>query len=194
MADSILSNIAITLLALVSEKPMGAYDMVGIMEKTNFERWLPVSASSIYTMVKTLEKRKLIRGTQVKEGNMPEKTVFSITGEGEQTLKDNLCRCLESEDAHNAAFDVGMLFVCHLQKAEVLPLLQRKSTRLRKDIEMNAHYLQDAENNPDMPFIGPMLIKHNRMLKEAELRLTTELIEEIEQAKNWHHLLAGEPH
>jgi hypothetical protein len=55
--------------------------MTGVLEKTTFERWLKVSPSSIYTLVKALE--------------------------------NNLRRCLESEDANYAAFDVGMLYICH---------------------------------------------------------------------------------
>jgi len=192
MKETTLSNIAITLLALVSEKPMGAYDMVGILEKTNFERWLPVSPSSIYTMVKTLEKRSLIIGMQVKQGNMPEKTVFSITKIGETALEANLRRCLESEDAHNTAYDIAILFVCHLEKESVISLLRRRIARLKQDIERNAHYLQAADGNPDMPFIGPMLIRHNRLLKQAELSLTTELIAQIEKADSWHHFIAIE--
>lgn len=193
MKESTLSNIAISLLALVSEKPMGAYDMVGVMEKTNFERWLSVSPSSIYTMVKTLEKRKLINGTQMKEGNMPEKTVFSITKMGKVALEENLRRCLESEDAHNAAFDVAILFVCHLRKESVIPLVQRRIARLEQEIERNSQYMRTVESNPDIPFIGPLLIKHNRLLKEAELRLSIELIAKIEQSESWSHFLAIEP-
>jgi DNA-binding PadR family transcriptional regulator len=193
MKDQTLSNIAITVLALVSEKPMGAYDMVGIMEKANFERWLPASSSSIYTMAKTLEKRSLIKGTQVKEGNMPEKTVYAITAAGKTALEENLGRCLESEDAHNAGFDIGMLFMCHLRKESVMPLLQRRISRLKTDLGINAQHLQAAERNAAMPFIGPMLISHNRLLKEAELRLTIELISRIERTDAWHHFIAIEP-
>lgn len=192
MKETILSNIAITLLALASEKPMGAYDMVGILEKTNFERWLAISPSSIYTMVKTLEKRNLLCGEQVKEGNMPEKTIFSITLEGKAALEESLRRCLTSEDAHNAAFDVAMLFVCHLRQDTVLPLLQSRVSRLEEDLQKNARYLAMAEHNPDMPFIGPMLIKHNRLLKEAELHLTVELMARIGEAEHWDHFIAIE--
>ena len=191
MKETTLSNIATTLLALVSEKPMGAYDMVGILEKTNFERWLAVSPSSIYTMVKTLEKRNLMRGEQVKQGNMPEKTIFSITAAGTAALEDNLRRCLESEDANNAAFDVGMLFVCHLQKKTVLPLLDERIARLKRDIQRNETQMHAVKQNPGIPFIGSMLVRHNRLLKEAELQLTYELIAEIEQTDSWQYFLAG---
>jgi len=192
MKEITVSNIGITLLALVSEKSMGAYDMVGVLEKTNFERWLSVSASSIYAMVKILEKRNLILGTPMKQGNMPEKTVFSITARGKAVLQENLIRCLASEDAHNTAFDVAILFICHLPKDMVLTHLRQKISKLEQDIQMAERNQSIAEANPDIPFIGPMLIEHNRLLKIAELQLTIKLLLHIEKAENWQYFIANE--
>lgn len=187
-----LSKTGALVLSLVSETPMGAYDMVGILNKVNIRRWFPLSDSSVYVTVKTLEKRFLISGREVREGNMPEKTVYAITAKGSEVLGNALNLFLLSKYASNPEFDIAMLFLCHLKKRDVLQRLREKQVRLEEAIERAANQYRNIEKDPRVPFIGRCMVRHNQYLKEAELRTVRELLEQVEASDSWDYFITND--
>ncbi len=176
---------AILVLALVEERPLGAYEMIKVLEKVNLRRWLPVSDATMYLTVKNLARRGLIAGRSVREGNMPEKVVYTLTPAGGTALREELVRCLGTGEAAGAGFDLATLFLCHLERAQAARLLSERRGRLSGEIERARGRLAALEADTRVPFIGRRLVRNNLYRKEAELRTTAELLAEVEAAERW---------
>ena len=82
-----MATIDLIVLGIVKKEPLSAYDIQKLVEYRNISRWVKISTPSIYKKVIQLEKKGYIRSTMVKEGNMAEKAVYSLTEAGEQEFK-----------------------------------------------------------------------------------------------------------
>lgn len=75
-------SIELMILGALKEQPLSAYDMDKVMEERNIRRWIRISSPSVYRNVIRLCEEGYTNGVIVKESEMPEKTVYSITEKG----------------------------------------------------------------------------------------------------------------
>ena len=89
-----LSKPATMLLGLISEKPLNAYEIIKQLNYMNVKWWFNISDSTVYSTLKTLEKKGYLSGTAEKVGNMPDRTVYSLSDKGKDefiaTLKASI--------------------------------------------------------------------------------------------------------
>lgn len=78
-----MSEIDLIILGLIKEQPQGAYELQKAIEYRNISYWVKISTPSIYKNIKKLEEGGYIEGRTEKNGNMPEKSVYSLTDKGE---------------------------------------------------------------------------------------------------------------
>lgn len=83
-----MATIDLIVLGMVKKEPLSAYDIQKLVEYRNISRWVKISTPSIYKKVIQLEKKGYMKGTIVKEGKMAEKTVYSLTKEGEAEFEN----------------------------------------------------------------------------------------------------------
>ncbi len=89
-----LSKSATMLLGLITHQPLNAYEIVKTLDYMNIKYWFNIGTSTVYATIKTqLEKKQYLVGEIQKDGNMPDKTVYSIHGTRKssifETLQDN---------------------------------------------------------------------------------------------------------
>lgn len=185
MVERTLSKSAAILVALAAEKAMSAYEMVRVLKAVNLSRWFPVSESSIYVTARNLEERGLLAGKAVQEGNMPEKTVYAVTGAGRKALARTLNDFLSAGDAGNPEFDIAMLFLCALPRDEALACLERREARLVAEIDRARKEHARLSKDAGIGFAGTLMVRHNQYLKEAELKTVRELAREVSDARRW---------
>jgi len=91
MAD--LTPLAISVLALLEEKPMHAYEMYQLLVSRHNHRIVKVRPSSLYHTVERLAGQEYVRaiGTD-RAGNRPERTTYELTPAG----RDAMVRRVES--------------------------------------------------------------------------------------------------
>lgn len=75
-------SIETMILGALIERPMSAYEMDKTMEERHIRRWIRISSPSVYRNVIRLCDEGFADGVVVKEGEMPEKTVYTITDKG----------------------------------------------------------------------------------------------------------------
>lgn len=81
-----LSKASTLILGIIAETPINPYEITKLMDYISLKNWLSLAPSSIYATIKTLQDKGYITGKNIKEGNMPEKTVYTITESGAQQL------------------------------------------------------------------------------------------------------------
>lgn len=77
-----MSTVDLMLLGALMKKPMNAYEMKKDMESRNINSWVKISSPSIYKNLVALKRKGYLDGEIVKEGEMPEKTIYSINEKG----------------------------------------------------------------------------------------------------------------
>lgn len=77
-----MSTIDLMLLGVLMQKPMNAYEMKKEMENRSIQNWIKISSPSIYKNFLKLYKQGYVDGKVVREGEMPEKTIYSINDKG----------------------------------------------------------------------------------------------------------------
>ena len=82
-----MATIDLIVLGILKKESLSAYDIQKIVEYRNISKWVKISTPSIYKKVIQLEKKGYMKGDVVKEGNMAEKTVYSLTEAGEKQFE-----------------------------------------------------------------------------------------------------------
>ena len=85
--SEVMATIDLIVLGILKKGPLSAYDIQKVVEYRNISKWVKVSTPSIYKKVLQLGEKGLIKSTVVKEGNMAEKAVYSLTAAGEQEFQ-----------------------------------------------------------------------------------------------------------
>ena len=77
-----MATIDLIVLGILKKESMSAYDIQKLVEYRNISKWVKISTPSIYKKVIQLEEKGYITSTQVKEGKMPEKAIYTLTDSG----------------------------------------------------------------------------------------------------------------
>lgn len=82
-----MATIDLIVLGILKKESLSAYDIQKLVEYRNISKWIKISTPSIYKKVIQLEEKGYITSTQVKEGKMPEKAVYTLTDSGNQQFE-----------------------------------------------------------------------------------------------------------
>ena len=121
-----LSKPATLLLGIIYEKPLNAYEITKLLDYMNIKWWFNVADSTVYTTLKNLEKRTLIEGTIEKAGNMPNRTVYSLTAKGEYELKETIKKSILQFNYDTNIFTIAAFFIDILEAEEKKELLKKR--------------------------------------------------------------------
>ena len=79
-----MSSIDLTILGFLQKKPMSAYELTRFFEFKRVQKWVKIGSPTIYQNIKKLAAKSYLTGKTVKEGEMPEKVIYSITKSGRE--------------------------------------------------------------------------------------------------------------
>ena len=108
-----LSKSATMLLGLINKQPVNAYEIIKILEYMNVKWWYNIADSTVYATLRTLDKKGLIVGVSEKNGNMPFRTVYSISEKGKEELRDTLTKSILSFDYDTNMFSIAAFLPKH---------------------------------------------------------------------------------
>ncbi len=127
-----LSKPATMLLGLIYEKPLNAYEIIKILNYMNVKWWFNIADSTVYSTLKTLEKKEYITGTTEKVGNMPDRTVYSLSDKGRDEFQDTLRQSILQFDYDTNIFSIAAFFLNVFTPDEQQRLLQERLNLLQK--------------------------------------------------------------
>ncbi|MCB0751344.1 MAG: PadR family transcriptional regulator, partial [Ignavibacteriae bacterium] len=93
-----LSKISTLILGVLFEKERNPYEITKMLSNLNLRKWFNVADSTVYATINSLKKQGLIKGETVREGSFPEKTIYTITAEGEFELHKTISTYIEQTD------------------------------------------------------------------------------------------------
>lgn len=148
-----LSKPATMLLGLIYERPLNAYEIIKQLGYMNVKWWFNIGDSTVYTTIKNLEKKGLIAGTVEKVGNMPDRTVYTITDKGDKEFRDTLRKSILQFDYDTNIFSIAAFFI------DVFDRLEKKAL-LEKRLEILKQYLVGIEKQISPNWTGEVLPTH----------------------------------
>ncbi|MHB8906437.1 MAG: PadR family transcriptional regulator, partial [Melioribacteraceae bacterium] len=151
-----------------------------MLEQLNTRKLLPLADSTVYATINNLKKQGLITGRTERNGNLPEKTIYSITPEGEFEFHESITSFLEDDVNSPSNFDIGILLMHNLSKPEILLKLKKKLERLESNsYTIRKQILSFEMDSTKVAFTSLSMLKHRMHLIEAELKTIRELIKEL---------------
>lgn len=123
--------LALAVLSYLSRQPMHPYELSRMLREHGDDRSIKYNHGSLYMVVGQLAKAGFI--TEVgtgRQGQLPERTVYGLTGEGRRELHDWLSELVEQPQHEYPAFVAALSLIGALPPDEVGELLRRRLERL----------------------------------------------------------------
>lgn len=121
-----LSKPATLLMGIIYQKPLNAYEMTKLLAYMNIKWWFNIADSTVYTTLKNLEKRGFIEGTIERIGNMPDRTIYSLTEKGRDELKETIKESILQFNYDTNIFTIAAFVMDILDTEEKKELLEKR--------------------------------------------------------------------
>jgi DNA-binding PadR family transcriptional regulator len=129
-----VSNLlALSLLTLLTERPMYPYEMATQLRERGKDNAIQVNWGSFYTVVQNLEKYGFIEAVEVaREGRQPERTIYQITDAGRAELMDWMRELLSVPEREHTRLEAALGESAVLPPDELIDLLQQRLAALEE--------------------------------------------------------------
>lgn len=183
-ATRISNPLALTVLALLSERPMHPYEMPSLLKRRHKHESVKLNYGSLYTVVDLLERHGLIvpHETQ-REGRRPERTVYALTEAGREKLDSWLRSLVSTPVKEYPQFTAALSLIARIPKEETAGLLTERAGHLERTIAAARATLEAARGGGyGQPIPRVFLIEGEYELAqlEAELAWVRGLIADLE--------------
>ena len=162
-----MATIDLIVLGMLKKESLSAYDIQKLVEYRNISKWVKISTPSIYKKVIQLEEKGFLQSVSVRENNMPEKAVYSLTTNGELEF-ERLMRELAAQPIRifldfNAVI-VNLDSLPPEKQTSCIADIERQIKVLKSYLEEN---LREKENVPEIPKTGMAVLRQQIVLADT---------------------------
>jgi DNA-binding PadR family transcriptional regulator len=161
-----MTNAELAILSLIAEQPRHGYEIEQVIEERGMREWTEIGFSSIYYLLKKLEREKLIEGKLQETERGPARKVFHLTEAGTEARHAGLIEVLSAPQPRYAGLMVGLGNLAGVAPDEALAAL--RSYRHA----MNAHLARVRatwEAQQPVPYFVDALFDYSVTMIVAEL-------------------------
>lgn len=166
------------LVGIIEQQPVNAYELNKWLTAMNVREWYNIASSTVYATLKAAEKKGYITGSIERSGNMPDKTVYSITESGRQEFIDTVTCYLSGFEYDITSFNIGMFFINALERQRAVELLEARVSLLKKysqGIEIQIGKME--ENHVERIYV--LNTRQSLYIVQAQLKGAEEILEEL---------------
>ena len=162
-----MATIDLIVLGILKKESLSAYDIQKLVEYRNISKWVKISTPSIYKKVIQLEEKGYITSTQVKEGKMPEKAVYTLTDSGNQQFEKLML------EISGRPINIFLDFNAVIVNIDSLSKEEQKSciANIESNIKTLKSYLENNLNlkkvAPKVPEVGLAVLEQQYILAQA---------------------------
>lgn len=163
-----MTNSELAILGLVVERPRHGYDIERVIEERNMRNWTEIGFSSIYYVLKKLERSGLVTSELCTEGSGgPKRRVYSATGTGRKAWRAESLDALARPQGSHTGFLLGLAALPALETGEVVSALEDHAARLERRRE-RMHEAWEG-SGPATPKHALAMFEYGEALINAEL-------------------------
>ncbi|MEV5962914.1 PadR family transcriptional regulator [Kribbella sp. NPDC051952] len=175
-----LTPLAISVLALLEEEPMHAYEMYQLLVNRHTHWLVKVRPGSLYHTVERLERQNYVRATGTERaGNRPERTTYEITPEGTAALTRRVEAGIEEYVHEYPLFPVVLSEAHNLEAEDAVLRFRRRITDLERWLTEIDEALAGARARqvPEVYWMGGAYLRTQLASERDWLTITIERIE-----------------
>lgn len=168
----------LAVLSLVAEQPRHGYEIEKVIEDRGMREWTEIGFSSIYYLLKKLEKKGLVEGNvEPAAGRGPATRVYYLTEDGGLAWREAIVDVLSTPRGSNNPFLIGLANLPGLSEAEALATLRHYQDELSK---RRIQVRNKAEEQRPLPHHVETMFDYSLAMIEAEYEWVTGLIKQME--------------
>jgi DNA-binding PadR family transcriptional regulator len=172
-----MTNAELAVLGLVVEQPRHGYQIEQLIEQRGMRRWTEIGFSSIYFLLKKLERGGFIEGRLEKTEHGPARKVYRATKTGQEAFRTAVIEALSMPQPRHRHLLLGLANLPTITPAEALTALRQYSQCLnaRREI-LKAH----RESLHPHPYFVEAMFDYNLTMMQAELEWTERFIAQVQ--------------
>lgn len=182
--NEILSKTALLILGIIANGPTNPYAISKLVnwKRTNIRIKIPTQ--TVYGIINMFKKRGLISGESVKNGNMPDKTIYSITPKGEKLIKKNLINYLINPQEILTELLLSIILIGYLDKETALKTLKEHQVKNEEAIAVGK-VLRKSKKQTDESHIREISIEYILNTLQVNHKIVDTLIKTVETEPRW---------
>jgi DNA-binding PadR family transcriptional regulator len=166
-----MTNAELAILSLIAEGPCHGYHIEQVIEERGMREWTEVGFSSIYYLLRKLEKDGLIESQIERQaGRGPARKVYRFTSSGEGALRSAVLDALSVPRRCYSPLQLGLANLPRINHAEALAALSQYRDSLAARLE---HVRATRESQRPLPYFVETMFDHSITMIEAELKWIT---------------------
>jgi DNA-binding PadR family transcriptional regulator len=176
-----MTNAELAIISLIAERPRHGYEIEQVIEERGMREWTEIGFSSIYYLLKKLEREGLIEGQLEQADRGPARKVFRITEAGREARHAALLETLSVPWRGAPPLMLGIGNLPALPSAEAQAALRQYRETLNDRL---AQVRAKWEAQRPLPYFVDAMFDYTVTVGEAELRWVKEFIRQIGQMED----------
>ncbi len=173
-----MTNAELAILSLVAERPRHGYEIEQVIEHRGMRDWTELGFSSIYYLLKKLERDGLIESRLEPAGRGPARRVYQAIPAGYQALETAVLDVLSTPQRAYPPLQLGLANLPVVDTEQALAALKHYCAALAERL---AHVRERRVAQQPLPYFVDAMFDHSVSLIEAELAWAGRLIARLEQ-------------
>jgi DNA-binding PadR family transcriptional regulator len=162
-------------LTLIAEQPRHGYEIESVIEARGMREWTEIGFSSIYYLLKKLEKAGWVQSQVAQVGQGPARKVYEITPGGREALRVAVLDALSSPRRCRLPIRLGLANLAGVSPEDALAALGQYGDALAERL---AAVRARWEAQRPLPYFVEAMFGHSVALIEAELEWVQGFVEE----------------
>jgi DNA-binding PadR family transcriptional regulator len=175
-----MTNAELAILTLVAEQPRHGYEIEQVIEERGMREWTEVGFSSIYYLLKKLERDGLIEGRLEEAQRGPARKVYHLTSAGGEALQRGLLEALSIPQRGYPSILLGVASLPAVPAPQAADALQEYRTAL---LERQTQLQKKWRGQQPLPYFVDATFTYGLALLEAEIKWVGDLITQLEEER-----------
>jgi DNA-binding PadR family transcriptional regulator len=169
------------ILGSIAEEPLSGYDIIQRVKDKHMDKWAKIHVSTVYARLTALESKEFLNSQTEKEGNRPERTIYTLTDLGRENLTKEILDHLTgfNDDPRT----LGFAFLHGTDSTFILPVLNKQAEYLTNEIERISELINSVKEETFFEE-GPFLNCMSRDHLKVELKYVKAAIEILGKPEN----------
>ena len=176
--ESAMTNAELAILSLVAEQPRHGYGIEQVIEQRGMREWTEIGFSSIYYLLKKLDRGGLVVGQLEEAERGPARKVYRITRAGREARRAALLKVLSAPQPRHSPLLLGIGNLPGISPAEALAALGQYRDELANQL---AHLQARWESQRPLPYFVDAMFDHSATMIRAEMEWVTQFISQLEE-------------
>jgi len=173
-----MTNAELAILTLVAEQPRHGYEIEHVIEERGMREWTEVGFSSIYYLLKKLERDGLIESRLEETQRGPARKVYRLTPAGGEALQRGVLEALSLPQRFYPPVLLGLGSLPAVPTPQALDALQNYRAAL---IERQARLEEKRSSQQPLPYFVDAIFTYGLALLDAEIKWVGDFITRLEE-------------